>query len=143
MKIGDWLDERTGYRSLVKVITDEPVPGGASFAYVFGSVLTYILVQQMVTGVILAVYYSPSAQTAWASVAYLQDQVSMGWFIRGIHAQGASAMVIVAGLHLIQTAVYGAYKKPREINWLAGALMLALILAFALTGYLLPWDQKG
>ncbi len=142
-RIGDWLDERTGYRSALKVMLEEPVPGGASFAYVFGSVLTYILVQQMVTGVILALYYSPSAQTAWASVAYLQDQVTMGWFIRGLHAHGASAMVIVAGLHLLQTAVYGAYKKPREVNWLAGGLMLAVILAFALTGYLLPWDQKG
>ena len=68
---------------------------------------------------LLAFYYSPSATDAWASVAYIQDQVTLGWFVRGLHHHGASAMVIVAGLHLLQTAVYGAYKKPREVNWLA------------------------
>src|SRR4029079_11345735 len=112
-------------------------------AYVFGSVLTFILMNQLITGVLLAMYYSPSSSTAWASVAFIQDQVDLGWFIRGLHSNGASAMVIVAGLHLLQTAVWGAYKKPREINWLIGVVMLALLLAFALTGYLLPWDQTG
>ena len=139
----DWLDHRTGYRAAVGHALDEPVAGGASFAFVFGSVLTFILLLQMVTGILLALYYSPSSQTAWASVAYIQDQVTLGWLIRGLHGNGASAMIIVAGLHLLQVATYGAYKKPREINWLVGVLMLALILAFALTGYLLPWDQKG
>jgi ubiquinol-cytochrome c reductase cytochrome b subunit len=139
----DWLDERTGYRRAMDALLLEPVSGGASFAYVFGSVLTFILVNQLVTGVLLAFYYSPSSSQAWASVAYVQDQVTMGWFVRGLHANGASAMVIVAGLHLLQTAIYGAYKKPREVNWIVGVLMLGLILAFALTGYLLPWDQKG
>lgn len=139
----DWLDERTGYRQVLHSALEEPVPGGTSFAYVFGSVLTFILVLQMTTGVFLAMYYSPSTTDAWASVAFIQDTVSMGWFIRGLHSYGASAMVIVAGLHLLQTAVYGAYKKPREMNWIVGVLMLGLILAFALTGYLLPWDQTG
>jgi ubiquinol-cytochrome c reductase cytochrome b subunit len=142
-RVGDWLDVRTGYRRAMAALLDEPVPGGASFAYVFGSVLTFVLVNQLVTGVLLALYYSPSASQAWGSVAYIQDQVTMGWFVRGMHAHGASAMVIVAGLHLLQTAIYGAYKKPREVNWFLGVAMLGLILAFALTGYLLPWDQKG
>jgi ubiquinol-cytochrome c reductase cytochrome b subunit len=143
MTLRDWLDVRTGYRRLVAGALEEPVPGGASWAYVFGSILTFILANQLVTGVLLVMYYSPSAQTAWASVAYVQDQVTLGWFIRGLHGQGASAMVIVAGMHMLQVAIYGAYRKPRELNWLVGALMLGLILAFALTGYLLPWDQKG
>src|SRR5262249_47374652 len=143
VKIRDWLEERTGYRRIVAAALEEPVAGGASWAYVFGSVLAIILVNQIVTGILLAMYYSPSAQTAWASVAYVQDQVSAGWFIRGLHANGASAMVIVAGFHMLQVAVYGAYRKPREINWLVGAIMLLVLLAFALTGYLLPWDQKG
>jgi ubiquinol-cytochrome c reductase cytochrome b subunit len=143
VSLGSWLDERTGYRRVVAGALEEPVAGGASWAYVFGSMLAIILVNQLVTGVLLALYYSPSAQTAWSSVAYVEDQVTMGWFIRGLHAHGASAMVIVAGLHMLQVAVYGAYRKPREVNWLVGALMLGLILAFALTGYLLPWDQKG
>lgn len=139
----DWLDERTGYRGAMNAALSEEVPGGASFAYVFGSVLTFILILQITTGIFLAMYYSPSATDAWASVAYIQDSVTLGWFIRGLHSYGASAMVIVAGLHLLQTALYGAYKKPREVNWLTGVLMLGLILAFALTGYLLPWDQTG
>ena len=139
----DWLDERSGYRRVVAQALDEDVVGGASFAYVFGSVLTFILLLQFTTGVFLAMYYSPSATDAWASVAYIQDTVTMGWFVRGLHSYGASAMVIVAGLHLLQTAIYGAYKAPRELNWITGVLMLGLILAFALTGYLLPWDQTG
>ncbi|ACY16392.1 cytochrome b N-terminal domain-containing protein [Haliangium ochraceum] len=142
-RVLDWLDDRTGYRQVVQHSLDEPVAGGASFAYVFGSVLTFILLLQMVTGVFLAMYYSPSATDAWASVAFIQDSVTMGWFIRGLHSYGASAMVIVSGLHLLQTGLYGAYKKPREMNWIVGVLMLGLILAFALTGYLLPWDQTG
>lgn len=142
-RVLDWLDDRTGYRDVLRHSLDEPVPGGASFAYVFGSVLTFILLLQMTTGIFLAMYYSPSATDAWAAVAYIQDTVSFGWFVRGLHSYGASAMVIVAGLHLLQTALYGAYKKPRELNWIVGVLMLGLILAFALTGYLLPWDQTG
>lgn len=142
-KILAWLDDRTGYRQVFEAALDEPVHGGASWAYVFGSVLTFILLLQAATGVLLAMYYSPSTTDAWASVAYLQDQVTMGWFIRGLHSHGASAMVVVTGLHLLQVAIYGAYKKPREVNWLLGVLMLGLVLAFALTGYLLPWDQKG
>jgi ubiquinol-cytochrome c reductase cytochrome b subunit len=142
-RVLDWLDDRTGYRDVLRHSLEEPVPGGASFAYVFGSVLTFILLLQMTTGVFLAMYYSPSATDAWASVAYIQDTISFGWFIRGLHSHGASAMVILAGLHLLQTGLYGAYKKPRELNWIVGVLMLGLILAFALTGYLLPWDQTG
>src|SRR5205085_10652112 len=78
-----------------------------------------------------------------ASVAYIQDQVTLGWFVRGLHSHGASAMLIVCGLHMLQTALYGAYRKPREMNWTIGVLMLGLLCAFALTGYLLPWDQTG
>jgi ubiquinol-cytochrome c reductase cytochrome b subunit len=142
-KVVDWLDVRTGIRQLSKHALDEPIAGGASFLYVMGSVLLFLLIVQFTTGVLLAFYYSPSATDAWASVAYIEDQVTGGWLIRGLHHHGASAIVIAAGLHLLQTAVYGAYKKPREINWLIGVVLLALLLAFALTGYLLPWDQTG
>ena len=142
-KLVDWLDVRTGIRKISSHALDEPVAGGASFMYVFGSVLLFLLIVQVVTGVLLAFYYSPSATDAWASVAYIEDQVTLGWLVRGMHHHGASAIVIAAGLHLLQTAVYGAYKKPREVNWMIGVVLLALILAFALTGYLLPWDQTG
>jgi len=143
VKIRDWLDDRAGWRAVLHGALHEPVLGGASFAYVFGSVLFFLLLLQMTTGLLLAFYYSPSASDAWASVAYLEDQVTLGWLIRGLHHHGASAMVIVAGLHLLQVAVWGAYKKPRELNWVTGVILLGLLLAFALTGYLLPWDQTG
>lgn len=143
MKILDWLDDRTGYRGITRSALTEPILGGASMAFVFGSVLLFLLILQMTTGVLLAFVYSPSSTDAWASVAYIQDVATGGWLIRGLHHHGASAMVIVAGLHMLQTALYGAYKKPRELNWITGVLLLGLILAFALTGYLLPWDQTG
>jgi ubiquinol-cytochrome c reductase cytochrome b subunit len=142
-RIGDWLDERTGHRALIRHALAEPISGGASWAYVFGSVLVFLLVMQLVTGICLACYYSPSASGAWASVAYVQDQVSWGWLVRGLHGHGASAMVIVLGLHLVQVALAGAYRRPREVTWWFGVLLMGLILGFALTGYLLPWDQKG
>jgi ubiquinol-cytochrome c reductase cytochrome b subunit len=139
----DWIDERTGVRALVKHALDEPVPGGARIRYVFGSVLTYLFMQQVVLGILLATYYSPSATDAWASTAYIQDRVAGGWFLRGLHHHGSSAMVVVVVLHLTQVVLAGAYRKPREFNWWTGLLMGSLVLAFALTGYLLPWDQKG
>jgi ubiquinol-cytochrome c reductase cytochrome b subunit len=142
-RLGDWLDERVGHRALVKDALDEPVRGGARWAYVFGSVLVFLLVVQGVSGVVLASDYAPSATDAWASVAYVQDQVSWGWLVRGLHATGASALVLVVVLHLLQVTVWGAYRRPREVNWYLGLALLGCLLAFALTGYLLPWDQKG
>lgn len=139
----DWLDERTGIRALISGALDEDVPGGARLRYVFGSVLTYLFMQQVVLGILLATYYSPSASDAWASTAYIQDRVVGGWFLRGLHHHGSSAMVIVVVLHMLQTFTAGAYRKPREVNWWTGLAMGGLVLAFALTGYLLPWDQKG
>jgi ubiquinol-cytochrome c reductase cytochrome b subunit len=117
--------------------------GGASFAYVFGVVLVFLLLVEAVSGIALAAFYAPSSADAWGSVAYLQDQARMGWVLRGIHFHGASAIVIVAGLHLVQTALYGAYKKPRELVWWLGLLLLVLTLAWAVTGYVLRWDQAG
>jgi ubiquinol-cytochrome c reductase cytochrome b subunit len=138
-----WLESRIGYTSIVKMMLEEPVPGGARWWYVFGSVLTFILTLQLLTGILLASFYSPSSTTAWASVAFIQDQLTMGWFVRGLHSMGASAMVVLTCIHLGQVLLFGAYKAPREMNWLVGVLMMGLVLAFGLTGYLLPWDQKG
>jgi ubiquinol-cytochrome c reductase cytochrome b subunit len=143
VKLGDWLEERAGWRGWVRGALHEPVLGGASFFYVFGSVLLFLLILQFTTGILLAFYYAPSATDAWASVANIEDGITMGWLVRGLHHHGASAIVIVAGMHLMQTALWGAYKRPREVNWWTGVMLLGLLLAFALTGYLLPWDQTG
>ncbi|TMQ16346.1 MAG: c-type cytochrome [Deltaproteobacteria bacterium] len=123
--------------------TPAMLAGRASFAYVFGTVLVFLLVVEAVSGIALAAFYAPSSTDAWGSVAYVQDQVTLGWLVRGVHFHAASAMVIVAGLHLVQTALYGAYKKPRELVWWLGILLMMLILAWAVTGYVLRWDQAG
>ncbi|RMG10826.1 MAG: cytochrome bc complex cytochrome b subunit [Deltaproteobacteria bacterium] len=142
-KFLDWLDDRAGYRRILRWIGDEPVLGGDSWAYVFGSALLIVFFVQAATGVVLATYYSASTAHAWGSVYYVQEKVTLGWLVRGLHHWGASAMVVLLGLHLLQVFIWGAYKKPRELNWMTGALLLVVTLAFSLTGYLLPWDQKG
>jgi ubiquinol-cytochrome c reductase cytochrome b subunit len=142
-KVIDWLDQRASIKHLWHEAADEKIPGGARPRYVFGSVLMYLFVQQVVLGILLALYYSPSATQAWASTAYITDQVTAGWFLRGLHHHGSSAMVIVTVLHFLQVTLAGAYRAPRELNWITGLVMAALVLGFALTGYLLPWDQKG
>jgi ubiquinol-cytochrome c reductase cytochrome b subunit len=119
------------------------IEGGASFAYVFGTVLVFLLAFEAATGTALAAFYSPSANNAWGSVAYIQDQATWGWVIRGLHHHGGGAIVVVAGLHLVQTAMAGAYKRPRELVWWLGLLLLVLCLAWAVTGFVLPWDQAG
>jgi ubiquinol-cytochrome c reductase cytochrome b subunit len=142
-RLGDWLEDRAGARSAARWALDEPVPGGARFAYVFGSTLLVLVLAQVATGFGLALYYSPSEASAWSSVFWIQTQVTLGWLLRGLHHHGASVAIVVAGLHLGQTLLFGAYRKPRELTWMVGVLLLLLLLAFALTGYLLPWDQRG
>ncbi len=142
-RIADWLDERTGYRALLHVALYERVRGGARWHYIFGSAIVVLILLQAATGIALELYYSPSTTDAWASVNYIETQVQLGSVVRGLHHFGASAIVILVVLHLLQTAWAGAFRAPREVNWVAGFILFQLILALALTGYLLPWDQKG
>lgn len=143
MKLRNWLDDRTGYRAFAEKAFGEPVQGGASWAYVFGSALALMFAIQVVTGVLLALFYSPSTTTAWGSIHYIEHDVLLGWFVRGLHHYGSSAMVILVVLHIFQTFVFRAYARPREINWWTGLLLFGIVLGFSVTGYLLPWDQKG
>ncbi|HTU59607.1 MAG TPA: cytochrome b N-terminal domain-containing protein, partial [Polyangiales bacterium] len=142
-RVGDWLDERTGYRSLIAHALDEDIEGGARFIYVFGSALLVIFTCQVVTGLLLMATYTPAVNGAWSSVFFVQHKVSGGWFVRGLHAYGAQAMIVVLGMHLLQVTIYGAYRKPREVTWWFGLALLGIVSGLALTGYLLPWDQKG
>ena len=139
----DWLDERTGVKEITREALDEPIRGGARWAYVFGSVLLFLFATQVVTGIFLSLYYAPTADHAHASVSYIQKAVPGGALLRGLHHYGATAMVILAVAHLAQTFLFGAYKKKRELLWGAGVMMLLIILAFSFTGYLLPWDQAA
>ncbi|MDN3510087.1 MAG: cytochrome b N-terminal domain-containing protein [Candidatus Jettenia sp. CY-1] len=142
-KIREWIEDRTGLNKFLKVALDEPVHGGAKWSYVFGSALVFLFVLQAVTGIVMASFYSPSSTSAWGSVYYIQEKTSFGWFVRGLHHYGSSAMIIVAIIHMFQVFIFGAYKKPRELNWISGVILLLFLMGFGLTGYLLPWDQKG
>jgi len=139
----DWLDGRTGYRKLTHEVLYENIPGGARWRYVWGSTLTFAFSVQIITGIFLWMAYSPSSQTAWESVFYIQFEMAGGWFLRGLHHYTAQLMTILLALHLLQVLIDGAYKAPREFNFWSGLIMLQLTLALSLTGYLLPWDQKG
>ncbi len=138
-----WLDSRTGCKALVHDALYENVPGGARWRYVWGSTLTFALAIQFITGIFLWMCYSPSSQTAWESVFYIQYQMSGGWLLRGLHHFTAQLMTVLLVLHLMQVVIDGAYKAPRELNFWFGIGLLLLTLGLSLTGYLLPWDQKG
>ena len=142
-QLADWLDNRTGYRAILHEALEEPIPGGARWRYVFGSALSTTFLIQVATGLLLMLSYSPSASTAWGSVFFINHEMTLGWFIRGIHHFGSQAMVVLLAMHLLQVLVAGAYRAPREVNWWFGMALLFLTLGFSLTGYLLPWDQKG
>ena len=142
-RIFKWFDRRTGLQGLMHEALDEPIPGGARLAYVFGSGLLFLFLSQVITGVFLAFYYVPSADHAHTTVAYITKEVMAGSFLRSLHAYGSSAIIVVLLLHLAQTFFYGAYKGRRELLWLSGCLLFALMVGMAFTGYLLPWDMKA
>jgi len=142
-RLADFLDDRTGYRAVMHEALYERVPGGARWRYVWGSTLVFAFMTQLITGLFLWASYSASAQTAWESVYYIQHEMAGGWLLRGIHHFMAQAMVVLLALHLLQVVIDGAYRAPREVNFWLGLVLMMLVLGMALTGYLLPWDQKG
>jgi ubiquinol-cytochrome c reductase cytochrome b subunit len=141
--LGDWLDHRTGYRKLIDALLLEHIPGGAKWRYVWGSTLAFVFMVQLITGVLLMTSYSAGDSTAWSSVYFIQYQMDFGWLIRGLHHFGSQTMVVLLGLHMLQVVIAGAHLPPREVNWWLGLALLAAVLGLSLTGYLLPWDQKG
>ncbi len=141
-RLGDWLDERFDWRKVWAAVFLRKIPH-VNWAYTLGSATLFLAVLQIVTGILLTVYYVPTPDHAYDSVVYITTQVTAGWFIRGLHHWGASAMVILTALHLLRTFFYGAYKFPREVTWLTGVILLLVVIGFGFTGYLLPWDQKA
>jgi len=143
MKLLEWIDNRTGFATAVKDYLEEDIPGGARWRYVFGSAVLFAFILQAVTGVFLAFYYTPSLATAYESVRYIMEDLNGGKYIRGLHYWGASFMVVLVFVHMAQTFIWGAYRKPREAMWLVGSLLLLFVLGMAFTGYLLPWDNAA
>ncbi len=139
----DWLDHRAGVRKLVAMTLLEGVPGGAKWRYVWGSTLAFVFSIQLITGIMLMTAYSPSASQAWSSVHFIQYKMDFGWLIRGLHHFGSQTMMVLIGLHMLQVVIAGAHLPPREVNWWLGIGLLSVTLGLSLTGYLLPWDQKG
>lgn len=138
-----WLDSRLRLEPIQKSLLDEPIPGGASWIYVFGSATLFLFVLQAITGMFLAVYYAPTPDHAYDSIQFIEQDVTFGSFVRGLHHWGASGMVVAIGLHMLQTFLYGAYKPPRELMWMVGVVLFLVVMGFAFTGYLLPWDQTA
>jgi ubiquinol-cytochrome c reductase cytochrome b subunit len=138
----NWIESRTGFVSMTKDFLTEDVPGGASYWYVFGSATLFAMILQITTGIFLTFFYAPSAATAWESTRaiYLNPYTH---FLLSLHYWGASAMIALVFLHLLQVLIWGAYKSPRELQWVVGVLLLLVTLVLGLTGYLLPWDMDA
>jgi ubiquinol-cytochrome c reductase cytochrome b subunit len=136
----NWLDQRTGALTQMKDFLTEDVPGGASYWYAFGSATVFAMILQIATGIFLCFYYAPSTATAWESTKFLIEKVPAGHFVLSLHYWGASAMIAFMTMHLLQVLLWGAYKKPRELQWIVGVLLFIVTLVLGLTGYLLPWD---
>jgi ubiquinol-cytochrome c reductase cytochrome b subunit len=139
----NWLDQRTGFVTLTKDFLTEDVPGGASYWYAFGSATVFAMLLQIATGIFLTFYYSPSAATAWESTKYIIDKVPAGQLVLSLHYWGATAMIAFMMMHMLQVLLWGAYKKPRELQWIVGVVLFIVTLVLGLTGYLLPWDLNA
>lgn len=139
----DWIEDRTGLISAGQEFLDEDIPASSGWHQVFGSVAMFLLMTQFLTGMLLAINYAARPGDAYLSLEYIINEVTAGAMIRGLHHWGATFMVIIVVLHMIQVAIWGAYKKPREATWLVGVVLLLLTFGFGLTGYLLPWDNRA
>jgi menaquinol-cytochrome c reductase cytochrome b subunit len=139
----DWLEERSGLVGATKYFLFRKVPADTNWMQTLGSATLTAFIVQAVTGVILAFYYKPTPEAAYPSIQYITDELTMGWLVRGMHKWGASVFIILMFLHMARVFLFGAYKYPRELNWIVGVLLLALGMLEGFTGYLLPWDQTA
>src|ERR1700680_2610050 len=142
--IGDWLDARLQLGTSIRETMEHPVPREtASWFYVFGSAAIVVFLLQIVTGIMLALIYVPSAGEAWNSLQTLNHNVALGWFIRGLHGWGSDFMVAIVLIHMVQGFLFGAYKYPRELTWIVGVFLLLMTLGMAFTGQVLRFDQDA
>jgi menaquinol-cytochrome c reductase cytochrome b subunit len=139
----DWLDERSGLVRWTKFFLFRKVPRDIGWYHTLGSATLTAFLVQLITGVILAFYYKPDPDSAYASVQHITNDLTLGWLVRGMHRWGASVFIILMFFHMARVFLFGAYKYPRELNWIVGVLLLALGMLEGFTGYLLPWDQTA
>ena len=149
-KLYDWIDDRIDVTPIWRDIADHEVPEHvnpayhfSAFVYCFGGLTFFVVVIQVLSGMFLTMYYVPDIENAWKSVYYLQSQVAHGQIVRGMHHWGASVTIVMLLLHTMRVFFQGAYKKPRELNWMVGVLIFFVMLGLGFTGYLLPWDMKA
>ncbi|MBI4321796.1 MAG: cytochrome b6 [Chloroflexi bacterium] len=149
-KAYDWVDERLGIKPVVEDIVEHPVPEHVNPAlhptaivYCFGGITFLFFVMLILSGIFLTMYYVPTPDHAYDSVRYISEELAFGSVVRGIHHWSASGIVIMVVLHMLRVYLQGAYKNPRELNWMAGVFLLLIVMGFGFTGYLLPWDQKA
>jgi menaquinol-cytochrome c reductase cytochrome b subunit len=138
-----WIDQRTAASGFLTGMLYRKVPKGTNWFYTLGSATLFAFISQAVTGVFLAMYYTPSTTQAYASISHINNDVFLGSFVHGMHKWGSSVMVILIFLHMGRVFFFGAYKYPRELNWVIGVVLLVLVLMMGLTGYLLPFDQRS
>ena len=140
----DWANNRLGTEELMEDQYNRIVPIHATnYIYCFGGIAFILFLILLVTGILLAVYYQPTPEGAYQSVLHISTQVQFGWWIRSIHKWAASGMVLLVVVHMLRVFFTTSYKRPRELNWISGIVLLLVTLGFGFTGYLLPWDQKA
>ena len=136
-----WLDERLGLSSIRKFVAHKTVPlHSATMWYYFGGITLFLFVIQVLTGILLLLYYRPTPTEAYESVQFIMTRVQFGWLVRSIHSWSANLMILTAFVHMFSVVFLHAYRRPRELTWLAGIVLLGLALAFGFSGYLLPWN---
>lgn len=143
-RVGDWFDERFDLRVPLEAFLHKPVPKHAiRWYFCLGGIAFALFLIQGITGIMLSLYYRPTTSEAYESILFIMNNVRFGWLIRSIHSWSATLMIAMVVAHLLRVYITGAYKRPRELNWVAGVFLLLLTLGFGFTGYLLPWDQKA
>jgi quinol-cytochrome oxidoreductase complex cytochrome b subunit len=143
-RMGDWFDERFDIRIPLEAFLKKPVPKHAiKWYFCLGGITFALFLIQGVTGILLSLYYKPTTTEAYESILFIMNNVRFGWLIRSIHSWSSTLMIAFCVAHMMRVLITGSYKNPRELNWVAGVVLLLLTLAFGFTGYLLPWDQKA
>ena len=142
-KFGKWFNDRLPLLTLSKHLTDYPTPKNLNYWWTFGGILTFCLISQIITGIVLGMHYVAHADMAFNSIEHIMRDVNYGWLIRYIHSNGASMFFLAVYIHIFRSLFYGSYRSPREIIWILGMLIYLLMMATAFMGYVLPWGQMS